>query len=138
MITKMTHVTLFVRNQDEALNFYTVTLGLKVHTDAMFGSDLRWLTVCPENQPTMEIALIQASTPVEQALVGKQGATRPFLTFETDDCQATYAALSSRGVKFATPPEKHPWGIAVLFEDLYGNRLYLCQPNVMPTSQSKE
>lgn len=39
MIRKMSHATIFVNNQDEALNFYRDKLGFKLHTDAMVGAD---------------------------------------------------------------------------------------------------
>ena len=48
MIRKMSHATIFVNNQNEALEFYRDKLGFKVHTDAMVGEDFRWLTMCTE------------------------------------------------------------------------------------------
>ena len=45
MIRKMSHATIFVKNQNEALEFYRDKLGFKVHTDAMVGDDFRWLTI---------------------------------------------------------------------------------------------
>jgi catechol 2,3-dioxygenase-like lactoylglutathione lyase family enzyme len=51
MIRKMSHATIFVNNQDEALEFYRDKLGFKVHTDAMVGADFRWLTICTDDQP---------------------------------------------------------------------------------------
>ena len=48
MIRKMSHATIFVDNQNEALEFYRDKLGFKVHTDAMVGEDFRWLTMCTD------------------------------------------------------------------------------------------
>ena len=45
MITKMSHATVWVKNQQEALEFYRDKLGFEVDTDAMIGDDYRWLTM---------------------------------------------------------------------------------------------
>jgi catechol 2,3-dioxygenase-like lactoylglutathione lyase family enzyme len=50
MIEKLTHTTVWVLDQDEALEFYTQKLGFQLHTDARLG-DFRWLTVTPPKQP---------------------------------------------------------------------------------------
>ena len=42
------------------------------------------------------------------ALVAKGAATGLF--FSTDDCQASYEALKSRGVEFTQEPTEQPWG----------------------------
>lgn len=127
MITKVTHLTLFVNNQDEALTFYTEKLGFKVHTDAMFGPDFRWLTLCPAQQPDFEVAVILAQTPEEKALVGKQAAGKPLFSLETNDCKKDYETLLAHGVKSAQEPKEEPWGISAAFFDMAGNLIYMCQ-----------
>ncbi len=127
MIAKITHIPVFVHDQDAALTFYTQKLGLDLHTDVTI-EDSRWLTVCPKNQPEMEIVLTQANTPEQKALVGKQSPDMPLYVFATDNCQKTYEELKARGVIFISEPEEKPWGIEALFKDLYGNIFDLCQP----------
>lgn len=127
MLTKLSHVTLFVKNQDDALDFYTNKLGLKLHTDAIFGDDLRWLTVMPTAQADMELALVRAESDEEKALVGNQSGQKPFLSFACDDCEAVHQTLKNNGVKIVSAPEKQPWGTAMCVEDLYGNQLYIVQ-----------
>jgi len=126
MITKATHVSLFVKNQDDAKKFYTEKLGFKVHTDENF-SGMRWLTLNAGEQKDFELALMPAETPEEVAIVGKQGAKKPFICFQTNDCNGDYKKLSGLGVKFAEQPTQHPWGLSATFEDLYGNLLYIVQ-----------
>ena len=58
MITKMTHTNLYVINQDSAYDFYTNKLGFKVVDDMPMGTDTRWLTVSPPEQPNLEIIII--------------------------------------------------------------------------------
>lgn len=127
MLTKLTHVTLFVKNQDEALKFYTEKLGFTVHTDAMFGEKMRWLTIAPSKQPDLELSLMLAESAEEKALIGKQGGNKPFLAFACDDCEKAHEAFKNNGVKIVSAPEKQPWGTSMAVEDLYGNHLYIVQ-----------
>ena len=130
MLTKITHLTLFVSNQDEALRFYTEKLGFKVHTDHMLGS-FRWLTLNLPGQKDVELVLMLGETPEEKALVGKQGGSKPFLSLETDNLKKDYDELTKRGVHFVDTPKEEPWGMSATLKDLYGNMLYLCQPPAM-------
>jgi catechol 2,3-dioxygenase-like lactoylglutathione lyase family enzyme len=58
MITKVSHVTFFVLDQDKAYDFYVNKLGFKVNTDAKMENGFRWLTLTPPEQPDLEIALL--------------------------------------------------------------------------------
>jgi catechol 2,3-dioxygenase-like lactoylglutathione lyase family enzyme len=127
MLTKVTHITLFVHSQDEALKFYTEKLGFVVHTDADF-QGFRWLTICLPQQPDMEIALMAAMTPAEKAIVGKQGGDKPFISLESTDCLGDYERLSAMGVTFFEKPKTETWGISIALQDLLGNVIYMCQP----------
>jgi catechol 2,3-dioxygenase-like lactoylglutathione lyase family enzyme len=74
MITKVTHASIWVKDQDEALKFYRDTLGFKVVSDdstSMAG--YRWLTVAPSQQAGFELVLNLATTPEQLAGVGRQG-----------------------------------------------------------------
>jgi predicted enzyme related to lactoylglutathione lyase len=128
MITKITHMTLFVHDQDEALRFYTEKIGFKIHTDAKF-DELRWLTLHAPEQPDFELVLFLATTDAEKAMVGKQGAQKPFLTLETNDCVKDFERLEKAGVVMLEPPKVQPWGTAAACLDLYENVIYMCQPN---------
>ena len=74
MITKVTHVTIWVKDQDEALKFYRDKLGFKVVSDdAASVPNYRWLTVAPPQQDGFELVLNLATTPEQLAGVGRQG-----------------------------------------------------------------
>lgn len=124
MITKVTHLTIFVKDQNEALDFYVKKLGLDVHTDAMFGN-MRWLTVCPKNQRDFEIVLSLPKTPEQTAALGRQTPQEPLFCVEADDCKKTVAELEKRGVKIINQPEEQPWGISAMVSDPYGNLIYI-------------
>ena len=58
MITQLGIVTIYVHDQDDALDFYTGKLGLEKRADVAMGPDARWLTVAPPGQTSPEIALV--------------------------------------------------------------------------------
>ena len=126
MYTKITHITLYVTNQDEALAFYK-KIGFQVHTDAQFGP-MRWLTLNLPEQKDVEVAIILAETTEEKALVGKQATGKPLFSLESNDCYGDYEKFKNLGIKFLEKPSEEPWGISTAFEDLYGNLIYVCQP----------
>ncbi len=122
MIRRPTHVTIVVRDQDEALEWHTQKLGFKkVHDERGTIPGFRWLTIAPSGQDSPEIVLLKAPNP---AAVG-QGTT---WVLETDDCRRTYEELRSKGVNFRSAPEEAPWGVSAVFEDFYGNPFNLVEP----------
>jgi catechol 2,3-dioxygenase-like lactoylglutathione lyase family enzyme len=126
VITALSHTTIWVLDQDEALEFYTQKLGFELNTDATM-DDFRWLTVSPPGQPDYELVLLVPRAPMmdeesaEQvkALVAK-GALGAG-AFETDDCRRTYDELSARGVTFLSEPTERFYGIEATFRDNSGN-----------------
>lgn len=127
MITKMSHAAVYVTDQKKALEFYRDKLGFVVRTDATMGG-FRWLTVSPKGQPDFEIALMEPTpgflydeeTANQIRALIEKGALGAGV-FDTDDCQATYEELKSRGVEFMQPPAERPYGIEALFKDNSGN-----------------
>src|SRR5690349_17765093 len=119
MITKMSHTTLFVTDQNKAYDFYVKTLGFKVNTDVvMDGQDcgdgqppqkFRWLTLNPPDQPDLEIVLMPNNgldPEAEKALQvlldkGVMGAG----VWHTTDCKATYEELKKKGVDITEPKD---------------------------------
>ena len=126
MLTSITHVTMFVNDQDATVDFYK-KLGLVVHTDAHF-EGMRWLTLCFPERKDFELVIMKARTDAEKALVGKQGGDVPFLNFESNDCKKDYELLKAQGVHFLSEPENQPWGISMSLVDNSGNNIYVCQP----------
>lgn len=127
------HITLLVRDQDEALKFYTEKLGFVKHVDAkVWFQSIRWLTVSLKDQPDVEISLVLADTDEKELAVGKQAGDHIFLSIRTDDFDRDYNELKARGVNFITHPEEREWGIDAVFEDLYGNLIDLIQPKMPP------
>ena len=131
---RLSHATVYVLDQNRALDFYTQKLGLEVRTDATMG-DFRWLTVGVPGQPELEIALMEPKAGMvfdEESAVHLRALVEKGVlaggAFDTDDCAATYELLKARGVEFQGPPEKQPWGLAAVFKDDSGNFFSLSQP----------
>jgi catechol 2,3-dioxygenase-like lactoylglutathione lyase family enzyme len=124
MTMRLAVVTLFVDNQEQALQFYVDRLGFVVTEDNRMG-DFRWLLVNAPGTPDVAINLKLAETPEQRSLVGRQGAGAPVFALATTDCRGDFAAMTARGVTFDSEPQTMPYGTGVLLNDLYGNKLYL-------------
>jgi uncharacterized glyoxalase superfamily protein PhnB len=136
MSIKIANAQLWVHDQEAALDFYVNKVGFVVRADVTLPElgDFRWLTVGPADQPDVSITLMAVpGQPVmdEQTrqqvleLTGKGFAGTVFLT--TDDCDASYAALSARGVEFVEKPEDRPYGRDCGFRDPSGNHVRLTE-----------
>ena len=133
MITKLSHANLLVRDQKQAYDVYVNKLGFRVHTDMTMDNGFRWLTVGPKSQPDLELVLFAVKPGMfDEAAAGhlrallEQGALGVGV-FDTDDCRATYAELSAKGVDFISPPQEQPYGIEATFRDNSGNVFSLTQ-----------
>ena len=130
----MSHVSVYVLDQDSAYEFYVKKLGFQVHTDAPMGPTMRWLTVSPPDQPELEITLLPITegmiftkeTADQMRKLVKSG-TFGFGVFECKDIYATYEELKAKGVVFSKAPKKEFYGIEALFKDDSGNWFSLSQ-----------
>ena len=118
MIKQIKFVTIPVKDQKRALNFYTEKLGFTIITDQPFDGKQRWI----------ELRIPQAETRV--VLFTPEGqedraGTFSGISYATDDVEKSYAELLARGVKFRGPPQKQPWGTFAMFEDSEGNQFVL-------------
>lgn len=129
---KIGHITLLVKNFDEAINFYVEKMGFQKCRDDKFGKGMRWVTVSPKDQSGLELTLVLADTEEKLKALGKQAGDHVFMTLQTDDCKRDYQAMKEKGVKFYGKPTEQMWGIDVVFEDLYGNLYDLIQRSKPP------
>ena len=133
MITKLSHATLFVRDQDKAYDTYVNKLGFKVKNDMKMENGFRWLTVSPPDQMDLEIVLARPEGSMYspdlmvhvQALLEKDAMGGG--VWETDDTYKTYEELKAKGIEFTKPPTKEFYGIEALFKDGCGNWFSLTQ-----------
>ncbi len=124
---KIRHITLLVKDFDEAIKFYVEKLSFQKRQDKIVWEDMRWVTVSPKDQPELELTFVLADTEDKQKALGEQAGDHVFLTLQTDDCRRDYQEMKAKGVKFYGEPKEQVWGIEVVFEDLYGNLFDLVQ-----------
>jgi len=117
---------LYVRDQDEALDFYVSKLGFRVHTDVKNG-DYRWLTVQHPDQPSFQLGLFAPGPPMLDPATAKsvreivaKGAMPP-LVLVVDDCRATCDRYRAKGVEFTQEPVDRYGTVDAGFRDPSGN-----------------
>jgi catechol 2,3-dioxygenase-like lactoylglutathione lyase family enzyme len=121
---------LLVRDYDEALDFYVRVLGFKLLEDTYIpAQDKRWVVVAPAGSAESALLLARAVTAEQSARIGNQSGGRIFLFLYTDDFWRDYRTYRARGVVFVREPKQERYGIVAVFEDLYGNRWDLLEPN---------
>jgi catechol 2,3-dioxygenase-like lactoylglutathione lyase family enzyme len=116
------HIALVVRDYDEAIAFYTQTLGFRLLEDTFQPEqNKRWVVVSPAGSSGTTLLLAKASTLEQEAFVGDQAGGRVFLFLQTDDFWRDYQQMQQRGVKFTRDPKTTDYGTVAVFADLYGN-----------------
>ena len=126
-------VGVYVRDQDEAVEFYVGKLGFRVHTDAKNG-DYRWLTVQHPDQPSFQLGLFTPQAPLVDAQTAQtlneavaKGAMPP-LVLMVDDVRAAHARMARAGVEFTQEPVDRYGAVDASFRDPSGNGWKLIQP----------
>jgi lactoylglutathione lyase len=127
MAQTLGHVALLVRDYEEAIAFFTKTLGFRLVEDTVVGEGKRWVLVSPPDSRGASLLLAKASTPEQVSRIGNQAGGRVFLFLHTDDFWRDYAQMNSRGIRFTGPPREETYGTVAVFEDLYGNQWDLLQ-----------
>jgi catechol 2,3-dioxygenase-like lactoylglutathione lyase family enzyme len=135
---KITHSSVFVLDQDEALDFYVNKLGFEVNTDVDMGF-MRWLTVNAPGEPDREVLLEKPGPPAHDDATAEQvrelltkGATGFALGIATDDIHKTYETLKAKGVEFTDEPTERFYGIDCGVRDPFGNNIRIVQPATGP------
>jgi catechol 2,3-dioxygenase-like lactoylglutathione lyase family enzyme len=132
---KLTHVQVWVHDQDEALAFYTDKLGMELREDVTVPEmgNFRWLSVGIPGQDVSITLMAIPGPPVfddeTRESINKllaKGASGG-LFFATDDAQKSYNELKGRGVEFTQEPTEQPYGIDAGFRDASGNHFRLAQ-----------
>ena len=135
MLKQLTYAQVWVHDQDEALAFYTEKLGLELREDVTVPEmgNFRWLSVGVPGQDVGITLMAVPGPPVfdedtrEQILALVAKGASGGLFFSTDDCQAAYEELKSRGVEFSQEPTEQPYGKDAGFRDPSGNHFRMAE-----------
>lgn len=127
MAQQIAHISLVVKDYDEAIRFYVDVLGFILLEDTQLTETKRWVRVAP-NGSNASLLLAKADGSIQEQYIGNQTGGRVFLFLYTDDFERDFNLYTNRGVEFVRPPQKESYGTVAVFKDLYGNLWDLIQP----------
>lgn len=117
---RLTHITLVVRDYDEAIQFFCGKLSFRLVEDTRLDALKRWVVVSAGDGSRLVLA--KAKDADEVAAIGNQTGGRVFLFLECEDFWDKYKALKANGIAFIEEPREEAYGTVVVFKDLYGNK----------------
>jgi catechol 2,3-dioxygenase-like lactoylglutathione lyase family enzyme len=133
MLNALTITSIYVLDQDEALDFYVGKLGFEVQSDVEFGP-MRWLTIALPGQPDRALLLerpgppsLSEETAAQVRELVTKGATGGNLFFACDDAWKTHAELKAKGVEVTEEPVDRDYGIDFGLRDPFGNHVRIAQ-----------
>jgi len=125
---KIKVTSIYVDDQEKALQFYTKVLGFTKKSDFSNGP-YRWLTVALSEEPNgTELQLALNDNPAAKAYqqaIFQQG--QPAAMFYTDDLQGEYERIKAIGGEFTMPPTDVPGATITMLKDTGGNLIQLTQ-----------
>jgi catechol 2,3-dioxygenase-like lactoylglutathione lyase family enzyme len=122
------HITLLVKDYDEAIEFYTKKLRFRLIEDTVLSPDKRWVRVAPPGSDGCCLLLARADTEEQVSGIGRQAGGRVFGFLYTDNFQRDYQDMQERGITFVREPVVQVYGTVAVFADLYGNLWDLLEP----------
>ena len=124
-------IAIVVSEYDPAISFFVDVLGFELVEDSSAltndGRPKRWVVVRPPGAAT-GLLLARADGDDQAAVVGRQVAERVGFFLNVEDFSATYARMTSAGVRFLTAPRTEPYGQVAVFLDIAGNKWDLIGP----------
>lgn len=128
MISKLSHASIYVLDQERALAFYVQKLGFIERMKIPIGEDAFWITVSPRDQPELEMTLMPITKggmfgeeqAAQLAALVKAG-TFGFGVFKCKDVRATCEEFKAKGVEITKEPTQEFYGLEAVFKDDSGN-----------------
>ena len=121
MISRVKLVSIPVRDQQRAVEFYTTKLGFRVTTDAPFDGKQRWIEL---TLPGGGARVVLFTPPGAEQAIGSFSN----VVFTSDDIERTYEELRARGVEFVRPVERQRWGVRTSVRLPGGGEVGLYEP----------
>jgi catechol 2,3-dioxygenase-like lactoylglutathione lyase family enzyme len=122
MTKSIAAITLVVREYDEAIAYYTRSLGFVLLEDTPMENGKRRVVIGPSNSTGAHLLLAKAVNPEQESRIGNQTGGRVFLFLRTDDFYRDYHDMKTLSVDFIEEPRREEYGLVVVFKDLYGNK----------------
>lgn len=122
MTSHISMLALLVRDYDDAIRFFTNSLGFELLEDTPQADGKRWVRVAPRGGKGSALLLARAATPEQQRAIGNQSGGRVFMFLQSGDFDGDYRHMKSQGVRFTEEPRLEKYGKVVVFLDLCGNK----------------
>lgn len=121
--------SIFVEDQQKALEFYTQKLRFQLKNDVSLG-EYRWLTVVSPEDPNGTELLLEPNANLSARAYQQSLLVQdiPAAMFLVQDIQAEYERLRGLGVVFTLAPVAAGPQMIARFEDTCGNLIQICQP----------
>jgi catechol 2,3-dioxygenase-like lactoylglutathione lyase family enzyme len=129
MYQRIAHIALVVEDYDEAIKFYTQKLDFDILEDTKLSVDKRWVMVAPKGAKECCLVLAKAANESQKHSIGNQTGGRVGFFLFTDDFWRDYNKIKDKQVNFISNPTTFEYGTVAVFEDLYGNKWDLIEPN---------
>jgi catechol 2,3-dioxygenase-like lactoylglutathione lyase family enzyme len=128
---KITLISIPVRDQDRALQFYTEKLDFLIKTNQLLENGHRWITLVSKEDPDgVELLLEPAPVHFEPTKVYQDELLKvgmPYTQFDVDDVQFEYDRLIGLDVEFSVKPTQYGEVKVVVFNDTCGNNIQLVE-----------
>jgi len=128
MNRKIAHISLLVKDYDEAIDFYVNKLKFELIEDTFLEKDKRWVLVGPAGKDSFSILLAKAANDIQKSRIGNQTGGRVFLFLYTDNIKRDYQNLIDNHITIVREPKNDTYGTVLVFQDLYGNLWDLIEP----------
>ena len=129
MNQRIAHISLVVKDYDDAIEFYTKKLNFTLLEDTKIDENKRWVMVAPPGAKECCLLLAKASNERQTESVGNQTGGRVGFFLFTDDFWRDYNTMTDRNINFIRTPTEFEHGTVAVFEDLYGNLWDLIEPS---------
>ena len=128
---KVTLISIPVRDQEKALQFYTKTLGFIKKKDTPLDGGNRWLTIVSKDAPDgPEVLLEPAPNHFEPSKVYQDAlmdAGIPYTQFDVKSVDSEYERLTALGVEFSIKPSTFSTVKYAVFNDTCGNNIQIVE-----------
>ena len=124
---RLAHIAYLVSDYDEAIGWFTERLGFILVEDTPLSPSKRWVVVAPPGGGSA-LLLAKADGAAQKAAIGAQAGGRVAFFLHSDDFTRDHGAMTTKGVRFLEAPRREPYGTVAVFEDLYGIKWDLIEP----------
>lgn len=121
VITGIASTSVFVKDQQESLNFWVEKVDFEVICDLELEPNFRWVEIAPRSSNS-SINLYPKSL-----ISKKKLKPMPVIVFRTNDIHSTFNNLKAKGVTFSRTPLKSILGIHAMFKDIDGNEFLILE-----------